>query len=186
MRIISGKYKSRKIYSPQIHRDGRISRIRPTSDRARETIFDILLNMVDFCEISCLDLFAGTGAFGFECISRGASHCTFIDLSRESALLIKKTSQDLNLDKNISVIKSDSIKFLKEDGNMYDLIFADPPYAYDKIEVLVQNVFDRNFGIFILECGNEMSFKYDVQRFELAERKVGGAYFNLYINKNLN
>ena len=81
MRIIAGLFKSRKIYSPVTGNNNKPGDIRPTSDRARETVFDILNNRFDFSGFSCLDLFAGTGAFGFECLSRGAGFVNFVDYS---------------------------------------------------------------------------------------------------------
>ncbi|MFA5405170.1 MAG: RsmD family RNA methyltransferase, partial [Ignavibacteria bacterium] len=123
MRIISGIYKGRTLKSPSVKND-----IRPTTDRARETLFNILSNRIDFENKICLDLFCGTGSFGLEFISRGGSKCTFVDSDTK---VIKDNVLLLDINERTSIIRNDAIKYLlscKE--NKFDIVFADPPYRY--------------------------------------------------------
>ncbi|MBT8036187.1 MAG: 16S rRNA (guanine(966)-N(2))-methyltransferase RsmD [Verrucomicrobiae bacterium] len=118
MRIISGKAGRRHIRVP-----GSVAR--PSTDRLREALFSILSERVN--EAQVLDLFAGSGALGLECLSRGATSCVFVDDSRESQQVIKKNLNDLKLDGG-RVAGGDVFRMLKSDRGKYDLIFADPPY----------------------------------------------------------
>ena len=180
MRIISGEYKSRKIFTPSLSESG-TSKLRPTSDRARETLFDVLHNRIDFSGASCLDLFAGTGSFGFECISRGASTCEFVDKSRKSGELIQKTASSLGCEEQVNFYRTDALTFLNgEPDKGYDLIFADPPYDYGKFIDLSKAVLAREFGTFILESGKNISFSIDDVRFNMIDKKVGNTYFKIF------
>jgi len=127
MRIIAGKYKGRII--THVAPNG----VRPTTDRVRESIFNILSNVLDFEAIRVLDLCAGTGALGLEAISRGAGFCSFVELSKVTSNLLKKTITQLNIKpENYEVVTMDSCLFAKKFSNFtlqsYDLIFVDPPY----------------------------------------------------------
>ncbi len=118
MRIISGKAGRRHIRVP-----GSVAR--PSTDRLREALFSILGDRVDGARV--LDLFAGSGALGLECLSRGAASCVFVDDSREAQQVIKKNLNDLSLAGG-RVAGGDVFRMLKGDRGKYDLIFADPPY----------------------------------------------------------
>jgi 16S rRNA (guanine(966)-N(2))-methyltransferase RsmD len=127
MRIIAGKYKGRKLKSPSLE-------TRPTSDRLRETLFNILTPCIEGARF--LDLCAGTGAVGIEALSRGASHVTFVDQSRGMSALIKESCDTLKIDSdNIELITADASDFLRGYANKsqqpYDIVFFDPPYAMD-------------------------------------------------------
>lgn len=119
MRIISGSAKRHKIEVPK-------TITRPTTDRTREALFSIINPLVK--NANCLDLYAGSGSLGLEALSRGASHCDFIDESREAKQTIQHNLQQLNL-KNGQVFQRNVTSFLEKNNNKYDLIFADPPYA---------------------------------------------------------
>ena len=125
MRIISGKYKGFRL-------DKKLpAGIRPTTDSTKETIFNILNYLIDFDGVFVCDLFAGSGALGFEAISRGAAHCTFVDRSGKAVKFIQDFAGHLGLAKSdFDFIKTDILKFLKYDltGREFDLIFLDPPY----------------------------------------------------------
>ncbi len=125
MRIISGKYKGRiitKSVPPGV---------RPTTDQARESMFNILAGYVDWDEARVLDLCAGTGALGFEALSRGAVHCDFVELNSRTAMQIDVTAQTLGIEKtNYAIHITDSLGFLRsiEKQNQYTVVFTDPPY----------------------------------------------------------
>ena len=118
MRIISGTAGSRKVIVPD-------SVARPSTDRLREALFSILSHKVEAAKV--LDLYAGSGALGLECLSRGADSCAFVDSSREAQEVIKKNLKNLNLAEG-RVVRSDVIQFISRERSQYDLVFADPPY----------------------------------------------------------
>ena len=122
MRIISGKFKSRKLAAPKG------DTTRPTSDRARESLFNVLQNLVDFEGMSVLDLFAGSGAFAFEALSRGASHATLIEQNRKVIETINENVKVLGVGSQLDIIQKDVYKWIETTSAQYDLIFADPPY----------------------------------------------------------
>lgn len=121
MRIIRGKYGRRRFDVP-----GNIS-ARPTTDFARENLFNVLENILDFDEIKAIDLFAGTGAISFEMLSRGAASVTAVEKAATQHRFISQVRQQLNADE-LTVIKGDALKFIELPGEPVDLVFADPPY----------------------------------------------------------
>jgi 16S rRNA (guanine966-N2)-methyltransferase len=128
MKIVAGTYKHRKIIVPKS------DVVRPTSERLRESLFDICQGMVD--EATFLDLFAGSGAMGLEALSRGAKKATFIDSHRESIRCIKQNIESLSVEKQTQVIMGDVFDFLgklTKLGQTYDIIYADPPYDSWKV-----------------------------------------------------
>jgi len=127
MRIITGTAGRRKINVPKVV-------ARPSTDRLREGLFSILGNRVDGARV--LDLFAGSGAIGLECLSRGARSCDFVDESKESVRVIRQNLKSLSLEGG-RAIESDVSRFLRGKNGQYDLIFADPPYF--------KNLLDRDF-----------------------------------------
>src|SRR5437870_8562384 len=133
MRIIAGKFRGRKLKSPPS------LQTRPTSDRLRETLFNILAPRIEGARF--LDLCAGTGAVGIEALSRGAAHVTFVDQSRKMRALIEANLESLKVDPNKIEIETAeasevSRKFVKTTAESFDIIFFDPPYAADYEVVL--------------------------------------------------
>lgn len=132
MRIIAGTYRGRNLKSPP---DGKT---RPTSDRLRETLFNILNPRIDEDTVF-LDLCAGTGAIGIEAISRGAKHATFVDIARRNCALIEENLDALKVpEEQTEVVMSDAEKFLSKTGKTFDIIYFDPPYAEDYGDVLIK------------------------------------------------
>lgn len=127
MRIISGKHKGRKLTAPKK------LPVRPTTDRAKEGLFNILNNRFDFSETRVLDLFSGTGNMAYEFASRGAKNIVAVDVNRDCARFIEKTSIELEM--NITTIKSDVFSFLENRKTTADIIFADPPYNFTEEEI---------------------------------------------------
>lgn len=121
MRIIRGKYGRRRFDVP-----GNIT-ARPTTDFARENIFNVLENLVDFEGKTALDLFAGTGAISLEFLSRGCAHVTCVEKASVQYNFIRKVVAQLN-DHNLTVVKGDVLRFLETASTAYDIVFADPPY----------------------------------------------------------
>lgn len=156
MRIIAGTLKGRRLNPPAN------LPVRPTTDMARESLFNILNNYVDFEECSVMDLFAGTGAMSVEFISRGAREVTAVDINNACTEYIKSEAKRLEL-KNLRVVRADVFDLLKRANRKFDLVFADPPYAIEGLETLPDLVFDHQLltddGIFILEHPREYSFE---------------------------
>src|SRR5438105_808362 len=133
MRVIAGKYRGRKLKSPPS------IQTRPTSDRLRETLFNILAPRIEGARF--LDLCAGSGAVGIEALSRGAAHVTFVDQSKKMCALIEANLDMLNVDENqVAVVQIEASEFLRKraqrTADWFDIIFFDPPYAADYAEVL--------------------------------------------------
>ena len=136
MRVIAGSARGKKLYALE-GRD-----IRPTLDRVKESVFNMIaLNLPG---ASVLDLFCGSGALGIEALSRGAHHADFVDSRKESLAVTDKNLKMTRLDKNASLILSDSIAFLKTTGQKFDVIFIDPPYESDLYEKSLQFIAERN------------------------------------------
>ncbi len=137
MRIISGKYGRRRFDVPT-----NIT-ARPTTDMARENIFNVLGNLVDLDGLTALDLFAGTGAMSFEFLSRGCEHVTSVEKASTQFNFIKKVSATLGCD-NHTIIKGDVFRFIGSCSQKFDVIFADPPYDLPQLPQLPQMLLDSN------------------------------------------
>ena len=171
MRIIAGKHGGRKL------KEFKGGDVRPTSDRAREALFNILGNI---SESSFLDLFSGTGAIGLEAISRGACPVTMVDMSRESVTLIKENLSMLKETANIYT--EDAYSFVKRTHVKYDFIFLDPPYV-ENAEGILESIAERKLlndgGLLIYEHSIEKPFKSDKMHL-IDSRHYGIAVFDFY------
>ncbi len=158
MRVIAGKYKGRKL------NDASKYDIRPATDRVKETIFNVLQHKLNIENVKVLDLFAGTGSLGIEALSRGAQKGTFVDLSKESISLIKANLENLNCLEVCELIKADGVKFIERCNEKFDLIFADPPYAYEMTDIIPELIFSNKIlndnGFLIIEHQRNLSFKF--------------------------
>ncbi len=126
IRVIGGEYGGRRLAVPKT------SAVRPTSDRTREAIFNILASRTDLAGKKVLDLFAGSGAFGIEAISRGAAEAVFVDTAHDSLETVRQNLKNLDAAKSaaVKVIKSDAVSYLRESGEVFDVAFCDPPYKF--------------------------------------------------------
>ncbi|MBU1422701.1 MAG: 16S rRNA (guanine(966)-N(2))-methyltransferase RsmD [Bacteroidetes bacterium] len=156
MRVIAGKYKGRKLKAASK------LEIRPATDRVKETIFNVLQHKLNLEQIRVLDLFAGTGSLGIEAVSRGAEHVTFVDFSKESISLIKSNLENLKCTEVCKLIKADGLKFIERCDEKFDLIFADPPYAYELTKRIPQIIFEKGLlkesGFLIIEHSKNYHF----------------------------
>lgn len=174
MRIIGGKYKGR-IFNP-----GKVFDARPTTDFAKESLFNVLQNQIDFEEVKVLDLFAGTGSMSYEFISRGCTNVTMVELNFKHLQFIKSVLKDLN--EVAKVYRSDVFRYLENERGKFDLIFADPPYDHPNFKEVVPLVLRRNLltetGTFIIEHPKNFDFsKYP----ELVEvRRYGSVHFSFF------
>jgi len=159
LRIISGNHRGRRL-SPVKN-----LKARPTTDRAKESLFNILNNLVDFEDITVLDLFGGTGGISYEFASRGCENITIIESSFNHVKYINKVSDELDFDLN--VIKGDVFKFLKNTPQKFDVIFADPPFDMEGIENVPKLIFEHSIlkddGFLVLEHSDLFEFKNDLK-----------------------
>lgn len=175
MRIVSGKYKGRRIDPP--------SNItaRPTTDFAKEALFNVLTNRVDFEELTVLDLFAGTGSISLEFASRGSTSITAVEMSKTQANFIRKISNDLQID-SINLVQADVFRFIKSCTAKFDLIFADPPYQLPTLQTLPDLLFEKGLlkeqGLFILEHPSKINFDTH-SRFK-EHRNYGNVQFSFF------
>jgi 16S rRNA (guanine966-N2)-methyltransferase len=178
MRIISGVHGGRKISPPT-----KMPYTRPTTDVAKEGLFNIIANNLSITSLKTLDLFGGTGSISFELASRGAMQLTVVEKDSAMFEFIKKTATGLNFE-NFTVIKMDVFKYLDQCVETFDLIFAGPPYALFAIDDIPKKIFEKellkNKGWFILEhtkANNYMDFP-----FYKTQRNYGTTIFSIFIN----
>ena len=159
MRIITGKYKGRRFDIP------RTFKARPTTDFAKENIFNVLAQYIDFENATALDLFAGTGSITLELLSRGCSQVVSVELDRDHHRFIQECLKKLLGDQHSSVaipIRGDVFRFVKSCHQQFDFIFADPPYALEQLPSIPDLIFSKDLlkpgGIFVFEHGSNHSF----------------------------
>lgn len=175
MRIVSGKFKGKQFFPTKG------INARPTTDFAKEALFNLLQNRVDLEDIQILDLFAGTGNISYEFMSRGAKECICVDVNFHSFKFIKSMKDELKAD--IKSIKADVFKFLKSSPQKsFDIIFADPPYDLETIRDISPLVFKQNWlkedGILIIEHG-EYTKCSDLPNFK-ETKKYGKVHFSFF------
>jgi len=155
MRIISGKYKSRRFDVPKSFK------ARPTTDFAKENLFNVVANLLDLDETTALDLFAGTGSITFELVSRGCNKVVCVENEAVHYAFIKKVKAKLKVE-NLDTLKTDVFKYIELAGRTFDFIFADPPYALKDLPRIPEMIFLHNLlnpeGIFVLEHPKEYDF----------------------------
>jgi 16S rRNA (guanine966-N2)-methyltransferase len=188
LRIIAGKYRSRKILGDKESFEkapGVQQVLRPTTDRARESLFNILSNIVDFENLKCLDLFAGTGAIGFEFLSRGADSVDFVEISAQQVGIIESNAKSLDCLNQVKIYKEEVNTFLvRKAGTFYDVIFADPPYKSEYTKEIPSKLFNLGFSVFVLECGPGTEIDLSHEGYEYMERKTGITNFKILISKD--
>lgn len=171
MRIIAGTYRGRILASP------RDLSVRPTTDRAKQTIFDILTNRIEFNGLRVLDLFSGTGSLGLEAISRGAATVTFVDSSRDSQELLRKNIQALDCQGQCTVYQAEVFWYLKNTRAQYDLIFVDPPYKLENIGTLPRAIHESGvmseIAYVVMEHNRHSIIDVDETVFDVTRKPFG-------------
>lgn len=176
MRIISGLYKGKRLTAPKS------LPVRPTTDFAKEALFNILNHRIDFDDVNMLDLFAGTGNISYEFASRGAKEITSVDADFGCVKFISKIADELSFP--IRAIKSDVYKYLASAGGKFDVVFADPPYAFtiEQMDSLVKSLYTNNWinenGMVIIEHTKHIDIS-SILNFSEA-RKYGGSVFSFF------
>lgn len=177
MRIIRGKYGRRRFDVPT-----NIT-ARPTTDFAKENIFNVIENMIDLEGVRALDLFAGTGAISLELLSRGAAHVTSVEKAATQARFIDKTVKTLG-DENHTLVRGDALRFIAAGAGQYDFIFADPPYDMPGFAEIPAKVLESGMlapgGIFIIEHSGKHDFS-SLPCFT-DHRTYGSVNFSIFVN----
>ena len=173
MRIISGTYRGRRLSPPK-----NIT-ARPTTDFAKESLFNLLTNRLDFEGIDMLDLFAGTGGIGLEFVSRGARSVTAVEMAHVQQNFIISTCKQLGI-RNLNLVRGDVFRFLSADRVRDDVIYADPPYALERLAELPDLVLPhlKDDGWFILEHGKDNDFTQHPRHVET--RTYGSVHFSFF------
>ncbi|MFH6604516.1 RsmD family RNA methyltransferase [Maribacter algicola] len=182
MRIISGIHKGRRLIAPKN------LPVRPTTDMAKEGLFNILNNEYYFGDLKVLDLFAGTGNISYEFASRGVERIMAVDDHKGCINFISKTSEQLDL--AITPLKSNVFSFLQKTTEKFDIVFGDPPYdmALEDFERIVRSIFTKNLilndGVLILEHAKQTDLSR-LPQFRNA-RKYGGSVFSFFVPQEPN
>ncbi|HET9570894.1 MAG TPA: 16S rRNA (guanine(966)-N(2))-methyltransferase RsmD [Bacteroidales bacterium] len=175
MRIVSGNFRGRSFQLPKN------LKARPTTDFAKENLFNILSNRLDFEELRVLDLFAGTGSIGFEFLSRGVKSVAFVEQYAPHVRFIQEVAHKLNV-ANCTVVNGDAYRFISSSGVKFDLIFADAPYADEKMSNIPDLIFASGLlaedGLLLVEHGKATDFSQ--HPFFKEMRKYGSVHFSFF------
>ncbi len=176
MRIISGELGGRRFHPPN-----HMPYTRPTTDIAKEGLFNILQNNLDFDAIKTLDLFGGTGSISYELASRGVTDLTVVEKDQTMFEFIKKTAKEFNIE-NLKLVRADVFKFIQTCSDRFDFIFAGPPYALTNIDDLPRLIIEKklleNKGWFVLEHTPRNDYKQFP--FFRSERNYGTTVFSIF------
>ena len=179
MRIITGKYKGRHFDIP------RSFKARPTTDFAKENIFNVLIGYLDFEGATALDLFSGTGSITLELLSRGCSPVISVELDRDHHRFIQQCLQKLETQENhppVTAIRGDVFRFIKSCKQQFDFIFADPPYALKELPTIPDLIFEKGLlkpeGLFAFEHGKDHDFSSHPHFVE--HRSYGSVNFSIF------
>ncbi|HMO38717.1 MAG TPA: RsmD family RNA methyltransferase [Saprospiraceae bacterium] len=182
MRIISGKFKGRRFHPPADKWP-----TRPTTDFAKEGLFNVLNNLLDFEAVHVLDLFGGTGSHSYEFISRGCTDVTYVDKFPACAAFVQKTAIELGIENHLRIVRGDVFKFIETCARQFDYIFAGPPYPLPTIDTIPDLIFQYNLltddGLFVLEHDPSHSYKNHPHFWQ--ERHYGKTIFSFFVKKLL-
>jgi 16S rRNA (guanine966-N2)-methyltransferase len=171
MRIIAGQHRGRNLVTVRDHS------VRPTTDRAKQTIFDILSNRIDFDGIDVLDLFAGSGSLGLEAISRGAGQVTFVDKSQQSLQTLETNVRTLGCSEQCTSYSADVFWYLKNARRSFDLVFVDPPYRLERIADLPAELYAsealKDGTLVVMEHSKESPVAPSESMYEITRKLFG-------------
>jgi 16S rRNA (guanine966-N2)-methyltransferase len=175
VRIISGKFRGKQIHPPSN------IPVRPTTDFAKESLFNILNNLVDMEELRVLDLFSGTGSIAFEFFSRDCKHVTVVDINQKCIAFIQRTAESMKAD-CLKAVRADAFRFIQLPGSSCNLIFADPPYDLEKIDSLPDKILQSPLldedGCLILEHSKAYDFSGHAMFYD--HRNYGSVNFTFF------
>jgi len=182
MRIIGGEFGGRRFYPPADNWP-----TRPTTDYAKEALFNILQNRFEFAEMRFLDLFGGTGSHSIEAISRGCTDATYVDKFKGCVRFAHHMTDELDISDKMHITQYDVFRYCKKPGiGKFDYIFADPPYALPSLKTVPDLIFDNDLladgGLFVLEHNQTNTFIKHPHFVEI--RKYGQCHFSLFKNED--
>jgi len=181
VRVVSGSARGRRIIAPKG------TKIRPTSDRVKEAIFNTIAALVNQSDF--LDLFAGTGSMGIEALSRGARSCTFIDNSPQAIKCVKNNLSNIGFEDRSIVMLGDSTKMVTKLTQTYDIIFLDPPYGYNLVMEIMKNLklLLKEEGIIVVETESKIELPSQCDTFRLLKKsRYGDTQVGYYTHKGGN
>lgn len=156
MRVITGLFKGRTLKTV------RDLSVRPATDRVKQTVFDMLANRIHFEGIHVLDLFAGSGSLGIEALSRGAARVTFVESNPDALDFIEQNVRSLDCEDSTEILALDAMHYLRKAQEQFDLVFADPPYAYEETSniplILFQHQLLKRHGYLLIEHAASLAF----------------------------
>lgn len=177
MRIVGGTLGGRRFNPPAKNWP-----TRPTTDYAKEGLFNILQNRIDFEETKMLDIFGGTGSHCFEAISRGCKDVTYVDKYRPATIFVKKTASELEIEEHLTIILRDVARYVKQTKQQFDYIFAGPPYPLPWLDTIPELIFKHELlkpdGLFVLEHNPNHDFSEDPRFTEL--KTYGTTQFSFF------
>lgn len=180
LRVISGKVRGLKLDTPK-NQD-----VRPTTDRVKESLFNMINPYIR--ESNVLDLFAGTGSLGIECLSRGAKNCVFVDKSRESINIVKSNVKKARVENESTILNidfKDAVKRLSTQNQKFDVIFMDPPYYENMFIDCLKSIDELNLlhedGIIVVEHDTKDQFEETIGRLvKTRDKKYGNTTMTFY------
>ena len=181
MRIITGKFKGRILNT--VKDNG----VRPATDHVKGTIFNVLQNRLRVEGARVLDLFAGSGSLGFEALSRGADHVVFVDDRKEVLDVIERNAAMLDCVDTCEIMQSDALAFIRCEHSQYDLIFADPPYAFEDLPAIPELVFSHKLlkkeGFLIIEHSKHTTFPINNSYRVVVNKEFGNTRVNFFTHR---
>ncbi len=177
MRIISGRFRGRRFHPP-----AKSWPTRPTTDYAKEGLFNILTNQIDFSSIVALDLFGGTGNHTFELISRGCLHVTYVDNFRPCCLFVRQIAREMQISDSITIDCKDVARFIRQEKTQYNYIFAGPPYPLKWLPEIAERILDTDLllpdGLLVVEHNAGIDFS---SHFAFTSvRRYGDTHFSFF------
>ena len=179
MRVIGGKLKGRRFTPPADHWP-----TRPTTDYAKEALFNILNNQLDFEASKVLDLFGGTGSHSYEFVSRGCEAVTYVDKFPDAVRFVRKMLKEFGIEEQVTVVQMDVFRFIQHATGQWDYIFAGPPYALPTIDTIPDLIFEKQLllpdGILVLEHNPHHEFLEHPHLMDV--RNYGKTIFSFFKN----
>jgi len=171
MRIIAGQFRGRKLFTTHDRS------VRPTTDRAKQSIFDMLSHRLNLEGIEVLDLFAGSGSLGLEALSRGAQHVVFVDKAKSAIQVLEKNIASLGCGRRSTVYPADVFWFLKNTRRRFDLIFVDPPYRLEEIGSLPAAIYRSpvvgDGSVVVMEHSKESEIELSPAMYDVLQKPFG-------------
>ena len=183
MRIIAGIYKGRVLETV------RDLSVRPATSRVRETLFNMLVHRLDFGGLCVLDAFAGSGSLGFEALSRGAEHVTFVETDRKAAAMIDATARKFGCSDAVDIVEADALSYMQSTRDRFGVIFADPPYAFEQTHAIPDVVFRETMlqpdGYLLVEHASSLRFEEGTSYSTGPEKRFGRTVVTFFQHKEI-